>query len=90
MWMKFSCQVNKYRYLEDRFVLVPVAVILVLTAEIRLEPGVLGATEQRKQLNVVTDASEGVYRPTIVLGNLTTASGRPSNDARLTLQMSHP
>jgi putative transposase len=34
----------------------------------------LGATEQRKQLGVVTDASEGVYRPTIVLGNLTTAS----------------
>ena len=62
-------------------VLVPVAVILVLTAEIRLEPGVLGATEQRKQLKVVTDASEGVYRPTIVLGNLKTASGRPSNDA---------
>jgi len=67
MWMKFSCQVNKYRYLEDRFVLVPVAVILVLTAEIRLEPGVLGATEQRKQLNVVTDCrtvlKSGLERP---------------------------
>jgi hypothetical protein len=35
MWMKFSRQVNKYRYFEGRLVLVPVAVILVSMAEIR-------------------------------------------------------
>ena len=45
--------------------------------------GVRGVTEQRKQLSVVTDGSEGVYRPTIVLGSPTTASeeGR-RHDAR--------
>jgi hypothetical protein len=34
MWMKSSPQINKYRYLEDRLVLVPIAVILVSMAEI--------------------------------------------------------
>src|ERR1700674_1705717 len=54
--------------------------------------GVLGATEQGKQLSVVTDAAEGVYRPTIVLGSPTTASGRAVKRCAsiLTLQMSHP
>ena len=52
--------------------------------------GVRGVTEQRKQLSVVTDGSEGVYRPTIVLGSPTTASeeGRHTMRAILTLQMS--
>jgi hypothetical protein len=51
--------------------------------------GVRGVTEQRKQLSVVTDGSEGVYRPTIVLGSPTTASeeGRHTMRAILTLQM---
>jgi hypothetical protein len=51
-----------------------------------------GATEQRKHLSVVTDASEGVYRPTIVLGSPTTASGRAvkRRASVLTPQMSHP
>src|SRR5690349_16616910 len=34
MWMKSSRRINKYRYLEDRLVLVPIAVILVSMAEI--------------------------------------------------------
>jgi hypothetical protein len=55
-----------------------------------LEIGVRGVTEERKQLSVVTDGSEGVYRPTIVLGSPTTASeeGRHTMRAILTLQMS--
>src|SRR5580693_464988 len=41
----------------------------------RLDIGVWGATEQRKQLSVVTDGSEAVYRPTFVLGSPTTGVG---------------
>jgi hypothetical protein len=44
-----------------------------------------GATELRKQLSVVTDRSEGVYRPKIVLGK-----GRHTMRVHSPLQISHP
>ena len=45
--------------------------------------GVWGATEQRKQLSVVTNGSEAVYRPTFVLGSPTTGVGEGRHTMRV-------